>query len=116
MAPRARGSGDLFIDWRSFMTRGKAAWLTTLSAGCLAVMVISWAGCRPQGRPNGPIIQTGTPVPGASPGLKVNLEQGWSEQQQQLFWFTSQGSRIVPYDWFLVLERASGTELVRSDA
>jgi hypothetical protein len=91
------------------MRRGTLAWLAILSAGCLALM----AGCRSQG---GPIIQDGTPVPDALPGTVVNLEQGWSEEQQQWFWFTSQGSRIVPYDWFLALEQATSTELFRSDA
>src|SRR6185436_18484541 len=86
------------------MTKGKLAWLATM---------ILLAGCRSNN--SGPVIQEGTPVPGAA-GRPVNLDQGWSEKQQQEFWFTSQGSRLVPYDWFLVLERASSTELVRSDA
>ncbi|HYO14683.1 MAG TPA: cytochrome c [Thermoanaerobaculia bacterium] len=46
----------------------------------------------------------------------INLAQGWSEQQQEWFWFTSQGSRLLPYDWFLALEQAGGTEPFRSDA
>jgi mono/diheme cytochrome c family protein len=44
------------------------------------------------------------------------LDQGWSEEVQQLFWFTSQGSQIIPYDWFLFLEQETRQELFRSDA
>lgn len=45
----------------------------------------------------------------------INLDQGWSEEQQQWFWFTSQGSRLLPYDWYLALEQAASTEPFRSD-
>lgn len=94
------------------MRQGKWARLTGLCAGCLVLATVLAMGCRSQG---GPVIQTGTPVPDA-PGRTVNLDQGWSEEQQQRFWFTSQGSQIVPYDWFLALEQASSTDLIRSQA
>ncbi len=48
-------------------------------------------------------------------GPVVNLEQGWAENTQQAFYFTTQGSRILPYKWFLVLEQADNTELFRND-
>jgi mono/diheme cytochrome c family protein len=80
-----------------------------LSAGCLCLAL---SGCT---GPQEPPIQEGTPVTGA-PGRVIDLAQGWSEDQQQWFWFTSQGSRIVPYDWFLALEQAESTEPFRSDA
>ena len=44
------------------------------------------------------------------------LDQGWSDEVQQLFWFTSQGSQIIPYDWFLVLEQETSEDLFRSEA
>lgn len=78
---------------------------------CLTLIILC-AGCRAQ--ETGPPIETGQQVPDA-PGRTVNLAQGWSEEQQQLFWFTSQGSQIVPYDWFLALEQAESTELIRSN-
>ena len=65
----------------------------------------------------------GSDGPPDDPSLPVNgltgvtfLEQGWSEEVQQLFWFTSQGSQIIPYDWFLVLEQESSQDLFRSEA
>ena len=95
------------------MKKMKLAWL--MSAGCLAVAVVVWSGCRTEEGTTGPVIETGQQVPDA-PARTVNLEQGWSEAQQQQFWFTSQGSQVVPYDWFLALEQADSQELIRSDA
>jgi hypothetical protein len=39
----------------------------------------------------------------------VYLEQNWSPDESSRFYFTSQGSQILPYDWFLALG-FSGTE------
>jgi hypothetical protein len=36
----------------------------------------------------------------------VYLSQGWTPEQSLSFYFTSQGSQIIPYDWFLALEQA----------
>lgn len=33
------------------------------------------------------------------------LDQGWSKKIRELFYFTPQGSRIIPYAWFMALER-----------
>lgn len=38
----------------------------------------------------------------------VYQDQGWSQSLREQFYFTSQGSRIIPADWFRVLERADG--------
>ena len=32
------------------------------------------------------------------------FDQGWSPAERDSFWFTTQGSRIMPYDWFSELE------------
>jgi mono/diheme cytochrome c family protein len=44
----------------------------------------------------------------------VYLEQNWSPADRDEFWFTPQGSRILPYEWFLNLEAPSGGELFRT--
>ncbi len=59
-------------------------------------------------------ISEGDPVM-SSIGKVINLEQGWSADTQQAFYFTSQGSRIMPYQWFLVLEQADKSELFRNN-
>ena len=37
---------------------------------------------------------------------RVELNQGWNKEKRQLFWFTSQGSRAIPYSLY-ALEQAS---------
>ena len=44
---------------------------------------------------------------------RVRLPQGWSADTREKFWFTSQGSRIIPYNWFTWLEQPDNTELFR---
>jgi hypothetical protein len=38
------------------------------------------------------------------------LDQGWSNKQRDLWWRASQGSRLIPLDWFNVLEISDGQE------
>lgn len=53
---------------------------------------------------------------GAGAKRPVSLDQGWTGEDKQAFWFTPQGSLLVPYDWFLHLEQAGSREPFRSDA
>ena len=46
---------------------------------------------------------------------QLYLDQGWTAEERQRFYFTSQGSQLIPYDWFLVLEAVDGSPF-RSDA
>jgi hypothetical protein len=39
----------------------------------------------------------------------VYLEQNWSPDESTRFYFTPQGSQIIPYDWFLALEQVNST-------
>ncbi len=43
------------------------------------------------------------------------LDQGWSKSDSLWFYNTTQGSDLIPYDFFLVLEQADSVELLRSD-
>lgn len=43
----------------------------------------------------------------------VYLSQNWSPSDSLRFYFTSQGSQLLPYDWFLALEQADSTTLFR---
>jgi hypothetical protein len=43
------------------------------------------------------------------------VSQGWSEDDREAFWYTPQGSLLVPYAWFLNLEQPNGTGLFRDD-
>ena len=94
-------------------------WRKLLVALCSIVLVFSIAGCSPeqlaeQSVQKGPEITEGETLTSAV-GDVVNLEQGWTEDTQQSFYFIDQGSRLMPYDWFLVLEQDNSQELFRSD-
>ncbi len=43
------------------------------------------------------------------------LEQGWKPADSMWFYSTTQGSDLLPYDFFLALEKAGSPELFRSD-
>jgi mono/diheme cytochrome c family protein len=63
---------------------------------------------------------TPSPPPPAAPSAKqapvwTSLDQGWTADEAQAFWFTSQGSMLVPYRWFLVLEQAGSEAPLRDD-
>ena len=45
----------------------------------------------------------------------VLLDQGWSKDDRFRYYYTTQGSAVMPYDLFLNLEDASSPELFRSD-
>jgi len=57
---------------------------------------------------------TAVPVHHTS-GSVTFLDQGWIDLQRQLFYTTSQGSQMMPLDWFLSVERADNDQLFISD-
>lgn len=54
----------------------------------------------------------------AAPGAKpiTYLNQGWTADERVQFYYTTQGSQLIPYDWFLALEQPDNQELLRADA
>jgi hypothetical protein len=42
------------------------------------------------------------------------LEQNWSQADRDYFYFADQGSRLIPYNYFLNLEQANNSQLFRS--
>jgi hypothetical protein len=54
------------------------------------------------------IVPTNDPL-GESATKVVYLSQNWSPAESLQFYFTPQGSQIIPYDWFLALEQADST-------
>ena len=54
--------------------------------------------------------QSGIPIPEDARvtdayGDVIELDQGWTDDTQQAFYNTPQGSEILPYAWILVLEQ-----------
>ncbi len=52
----------------------------------------------------------------AKPYAALALDQKWNKETADHFWWTSQGSQIVPYDWFLALEMPNSQELFSGNA
>jgi hypothetical protein len=53
--------------------------------------------------------------PGLSRADPGSNPQAWTPQQQQAFYTTDQGSRIIPIFWFLALNKADGSGLFAAD-
>ena len=43
-------------------------------------------------------------APKSSLGSVILLEQNWTHEDREFSWFTSFGSRVMPYEWFRVIE------------
>ncbi|RYY77250.1 MAG: ribonuclease E [Gammaproteobacteria bacterium] len=52
---------------------------------------------------------------GESYSTPTYLDQGWSESDSLWFYNTTQGSGLLPYDFFLALEQADSKELFRTN-
>ena len=52
----------------------------------------------------------------SDPELVVYLDQNWTQEDREKFYFLNQGSRLFPYQFFLHLEQAESPDLFRSDA
>ena len=55
-------------------------------------------------------------VLGESFSTPVYLDQGWDESQSLWFYNITQGSDLVPYDFFMVLEQENSASLFRDKA
>ena len=52
------------------------------------------------------------PQPEARPGgTPQYLDQGWTEAVRDAYYFTAQGSEILPYDWFIAIEQPYNDKL-----
>ena len=79
---------------------------------CILFLYMGIAGCS-SGQ-TGKIIEQGQTLSSAV-GQVVNLEQGWTTDTQEAFYYTDQGSKLMPYNWFLALEQENSEELFRSN-
>ena len=82
-----------------------------LTATAVAIMLIGCTSNKNYHSDVGNISMT--PTIGEVP-KRVELEQSWDEKTRLNFWFTSQGSRIIPYTWFTWLELADSQQYFRS--
>jgi hypothetical protein len=54
------------------------------------------------------VVATQDPL-GESVTKVVYLDQNWSPDESNRFYFTAQGSQLIPYEWFLALEQVDST-------
>jgi mono/diheme cytochrome c family protein len=67
--------------------------------------------------PLGAAAQTRYPDQGSGAAAQIRYpDQGWTHEIRQLFYFTPQGSRLIPYAWFKALEVADGTGMFADNA
>jgi mono/diheme cytochrome c family protein len=99
--------------------------------GLLCWLAFAGAGCGETSAPPAPPA-TSAPMPGLpgadrnafapaddplgdKAGKVVYLEQNWAPSDSQRFYFTSQGSQILPYDWAVALEQPDKDEAFFED-
>lgn len=51
------------------------------------------------------------PLPTRDPVSLVHADQGWTAQQRDFYYYTSQGTVIMPLSWFKAMRRAGGGKL-----
>jgi mono/diheme cytochrome c family protein len=85
-------------------------------ASLLALSTVTTAACG-----DGTVADPGTEaadtnVELAAVGKLVTLDQGWDAATRSAFYQTSEGSRMLPYTWFLHLEQADNFFALRTPA
>jgi hypothetical protein len=70
------------------------------AAGALGALL---AGCAGPGDDYQKSLRTTAPT---DIGGVAYLDQGWKEDAREWYYYTSQGSRLLPYDWFMALTDA----------
>ncbi|MBT5050650.1 MAG: hypothetical protein HOM58_19260 [Rhodospirillaceae bacterium] len=84
----------------------RSRWLTGLGS---VLMIGVLAGC--ESRTDNPAAFLGAIDNVGRPGQQVILWQNWNDEQRQKFWFTPQGSQIIPYGWVTALEQPDSRKL-----
>jgi hypothetical protein len=87
---------------------------------CL-VGVAAAAGCdrnepAPASTASAPAPASTTSAPAPVRAAAVRLGQGWSAQEAEEFYYTPQGSQLIPYAWFLALEVKDRETLFRDNS
>ncbi len=80
----------------------------------LALVCLSTAACKPRTESVDSNVKDITQQFSYGGGSYRTIDQGWTEEQKQTWYWTGQGSMMMPYSWFLYLEDANG-KLFRSD-
>ncbi|HUQ04698.1 MAG TPA: cytochrome c [Kofleriaceae bacterium] len=77
--------------------------------GAAAMLSLSLTGCMV-----GEVEDVGVAAAGGADVPPVFLEQGWNQATRAAFYQQTQGSRMLPYTWFLHLEEATSRQKFRN--
>jgi hypothetical protein len=80
----------------------------------VATTLVGMAGCAVEGSMELGATEEAA-VCGSGERPPVFLEQGWDDATRAAFYQTSQGSRVLPYSWFMHLEQADSRRKLRDD-
>jgi mono/diheme cytochrome c family protein len=86
---------------------------STVLASVVATAASGTLGCVVEADDDDPALAAAAGLPDPPP---VFLDQGWSDGVRAAFYQTSQGSRMLPYAWFLHLEQAGSRQAFRAAA
>ncbi|HEX6096867.1 MAG TPA: di-heme-cytochrome C peroxidase [Thermoanaerobaculia bacterium] len=88
-----------------------------VAAYLIAIAVL--AGCNGKETPTTSTVATTDTTPTSPPvtaAAPIRLDQGWTAEEAEQFYYTPQGSQLIPYAWFLALEVDGGESLFRDNA
>jgi cytochrome c1 len=89
---------------------------TVVALVIVTVIAFAALSCQQKEEPaTGSAATTTGPAP-ATPAAPIRLDQGWTEAEAETFYYTPQGSQLIPYPWFRALEVEDGQSLFHDDA
>ena len=80
--------------------------ITTWSGRCIGALALAvgLSACDNHDTSNN------TKAPSTTAAGLTLLAQNWRDEDREIAWFTSFGSRLMPYEWFLALEQTDSAE------
>src|SRR6185436_13755434 len=85
----------------------------TVTAFLIALAVVA---CQQKEEPVTVTTATTTAPPPPTTPAAARLDQGWTADEAETFYYTPQGSQLIPYAWFLALEVDNAQSLLRDNA
>ena len=86
----------------------------SLALALLAPIAASRVAAQDVGPTRNALVGAADPL-GETVGRIAYLDQGWTPGDSRRFYFTPQGSQIIPYAWFLALEQPGNQEPFRDN-
>jgi len=88
----------------------------TIFAVLIALMVFAGCNGKQESATDTATTSATTPQQAAATPAAIRLDQGWTPAEAETFYYTPQGSQLMPYAWFLALEREDAQTLFHDNA